>query len=106
MPTVLLEAMALGTPCVATDVTGIPEIVRDGETGLCVAEGDPEALAAALVRLLDDHALRQRVSHTARELVEREFDLVQNAARLRAVFDAAIAGRSAPQDSTREPETV
>jgi glycosyltransferase involved in cell wall biosynthesis len=106
MPTALLEAMALGTPCVATDVTGIPEIVRDGETGLCVAEGDPEALAGALARLLDDHALRQRVARNARELIEAEFDLVQNAARLRAVFDAAIAERRAPQPAIREPETV
>jgi hypothetical protein len=45
-------------------------------------------------------------SSSARERIERDFDLVQNAARLWAVFDAAIAERSAPQIPTREPETV
>ena len=51
--------MALGTPVIGTDVTGIPELVRDGETGLCVPEGDPEALAEGLARLLASHELRQ-----------------------------------------------
>jgi colanic acid/amylovoran biosynthesis glycosyltransferase len=94
LPTVLLEAMALGTPCVATDVTGIPELVRDGETGLCVPEGDPEALAAALARMLDDRDLRRRVAEAGRALVEKEFDQQRNAARLRAVFDRTIAERN------------
>ena len=48
LPTVLLEAMALGTPCVATDVTGMPEAVRHGDTGLIVDQHDPPALAHAL----------------------------------------------------------
>lgn len=95
LPTVLLEAMALGTPCVATEVTGIPELVRDGETGLCIPEGDPEALAAALARMLDDEALRQRASRAGRALVEREFDITVSAARLRAVFAAATARQDA-----------
>jgi colanic acid/amylovoran biosynthesis glycosyltransferase len=94
LPTVLLEAMALGTPCVATGVTGIPELVRDGETGLCVPEGDPDALAQALGRMLDDKPLRARVSRAGRALVEREFDRTINAARLREVFDAAIEQRT------------
>lgn len=95
LPTVLLEAMALGTPCVATDVTGIPELVHDGETGLCVAEGDPEALATALAQILDDKALRRKLTRAARKLVEREFDQHVNAGRLRDVFDAAIRGHEA-----------
>ncbi|HUE76254.1 MAG TPA: glycosyltransferase, partial [Chloroflexota bacterium] len=45
LPTVLLEAMALGTPCISTDVTGIPEVLRDGETGLLVRQQDPQGLA-------------------------------------------------------------
>ncbi|TJZ89869.1 glycosyltransferase family 4 protein [Paracoccus gahaiensis] len=97
LPTVLLEAMALGTPCVATAVTGIPELVRDGETGLCVPEGDPQALATALARMLDDAALRQRVSTAGRALIEREFDQHVNAARLRAIWQDAIAGSGQPQ---------
>lgn len=49
----ILEAMAAGRPVVATDVGGVRDVVRDGETGLLVRAGDPEALAAALVRLAD-----------------------------------------------------
>lgn len=86
LPTVLLEAMALGTPCVATPVTGIPEAVRDGETGLLVPEADPVALAEALGRLLDDAALRVRLAEQARALVEQEFDVERAAATLRRVF--------------------
>ena len=55
LPTVLLEALALGTPSVSTPVTGIPEIVRHEETGLLVPEADPGALAAAVARTLDEH---------------------------------------------------
>lgn len=86
LPTVLLEAMALGTPAIGTDVTGIPELVRDGETGLCVPEGDPEALADGLARLLASHELRDRLSRAARTAIERDFDITRNAARLRSLF--------------------
>ena len=88
LPTVLLEAMALGTPCVSTDVTGIPEILRDGETGLAVPQRDPEALAAALERLLDDPGLRVRLAAAGRRLVEEQFDVHANVARWR---DAVLA---------------
>jgi glycosyltransferase involved in cell wall biosynthesis len=86
LPTVLLEAMALGTPCVATNVTGIPEIVRDGETGLIVPERDPERLARTLCRLLIDRQLAQRLAFRGRRLVEREFDVHRNAAVMRDLF--------------------
>src|SRR5206468_5075181 len=51
LPTVLVEAMALGTPCVSTDVTGIPELLAD-DCGIVVPQHDPANLAAALERLL------------------------------------------------------
>jgi glycosyltransferase involved in cell wall biosynthesis len=86
LPTVILETFALGTPCVATAVTGIPEILRDGETGLMVAQRAPAALADALGRLLDDGALRVRLAEAARALVERDFDIHRNTARQRALF--------------------
>lgn len=88
LPTVLLEAMALGTPCVSTDVTGIPEVVRDGETGLMVPQKDPVALADALERLMDDADLRTRLAENARRLIEDDFDVRRNAATLREVFGA------------------
>ncbi len=91
LPTVLLEAMALGTPCVSTDVTGIPEVIRDGETGLLSVQGDPESLAHRLERLLDDQELRVRIAERARALVEAEFDIHRNTPRIRALFAGALA---------------
>lgn len=89
MPTVLLEAMALGTPCVATDVTGIPEIIRHGETGWLVGQHDAAGLAEGIQALLDDAGLRRRLAEKARSLLESEFDIRRNAELLRAVFDEA-----------------
>ncbi len=97
LPTVLLEAMALGTPCVATDVTGIPEVLHDGRTGLGIAQHDPPALAAALGRLLDDADLRVRLATGARKLIERRFDITQTTARWRA---AVLAGRDEEEVTT------
>ncbi|MFT4226144.1 glycosyltransferase [Micropruina sp.] len=91
LPTVLLEAMALGTPCVATPVTGIPEVIRDNVTGLLVPEHDPAALAVALGRLLDEPQLRVRLAGAARGLIEREFDARRQAQLVADGFSAAAA---------------
>jgi colanic acid/amylovoran biosynthesis glycosyltransferase len=95
LPTVLLEAMALGTPCVSTDVTGIPEVIRDRETGLMVPQRDPAALTGAIGRLLEEPDLRVRLADRARRLVEEEFDVNRNAAQLREVFQTAGTARYA-----------
>lgn len=65
-PNVLLEAMSAGLPVVATDVGGIPEIARDGETAILVRSGDVSALADAMTRLLNDGDLRLRFGAAAR----------------------------------------
>ena len=91
LPTVLLEAMALGTPCVATSVTGIPELLTPGDAGLVVPERDPPALAMALERLLTDPRLRERVATQARRRMEADFDIRDTAARLRGIFHATHA---------------
>lgn len=93
LPTVLLEAMALGTPCVSTDVTGIPEVLRDGDTGLMVPPRDPEALAAAIERLLEDPDLRVALAERARRRIESDFDVHRNTAELRELFRAAAPAR-------------
>ena len=93
LPTVLLEAMSLGTPCVATPVTGIPEVVQDGRTGLLAPPADPVRLAAALARLLDDGALRTRLAEQARALVEAEFDVHRQAGALRQIFAGQTTAR-------------
>lgn len=69
---VLLEAMAAGLPIVASSTGGIPEIVRDGDTGLLVPPRDPSALAAAVIRLLTDSALAARLGAAGLEFVRRE----------------------------------
>ena len=89
LPTVLLEAMALGTPCVGTDVTGMPEVLTDDVTGLVVPQHAPEALADACARLLDDVTLRVRLATAARAAVEHRFSSEANGRRLRALWGAA-----------------
>lgn len=86
LPTVLLEAMAMGTPCVSTDVTGIPEVLEDGITGLAVDQGDAVGLAAACRRLLEDATLRSRLAKQARRRIEEHFDIQHNAGRLREIL--------------------
>ncbi|MEM2870080.1 MAG: glycogen synthase [Thermoplasmata archaeon] len=70
---VVLEAMACGSPVVASRVGGIPEIVEDGRSGFLVPPGDSRALAEAVSRLLGDEELRERFARRARERVERRF---------------------------------
>lgn len=96
LPTVLLEAMALGTPCVATSLTGIPEAIHDEHTGLLVLERQPQQLATALKRLLFDVDLRVRLAYAARHLVERQFDIQQNAAELRTLFSSGRQVKASP----------
>ena len=67
------EAMVVGTPVVALDVGGTSEVVRDGETGLLVPEEDPAALTSALVKLVNDAALRRRLGTGARDFAARHF---------------------------------
>ncbi len=89
LPTVLLEAMSLGTPCVSTDVTGIPEILKNGETGLMVAQNNALELADALEKLLNDADLRVRLAKRARALIEENFDIEKNSAQIRRLFTRA-----------------
>lgn len=86
LPTTLLEAMALGTPCVSTDVTGIPEAIRHDKTGLIVPQHDSKSLADALGGLMDQPRLRERLATAARRLIEQEFDVAKSAGRLREIF--------------------
>jgi colanic acid/amylovoran biosynthesis glycosyltransferase len=82
IPVALMEAMAAGVPVVATRLSGIPELVQDGVTGLLVEPHDPAALAAALERLLADEAVAAELARNARALVERSFSLEVEARRL------------------------
>ena len=75
LPMVILEAMALGLPAVATAVGGIPECVVSGETGLLVPPADPQAMAAAVAGLLADPVRCRRLGEAARRKVQESFSL-------------------------------
>jgi hypothetical protein len=90
IPVALMEALACETPVVSTRISGIPELVEDGVTGLLVPPGDVEALADALLRLRDDPELRHLLGQAGREKVLREFDQNKSAARLAEMFAEAV----------------
>lgn len=71
--TAILEALAVGLPVVATDVGGIPDSVRHERTGLLVPPDQPDALAAAMLRLMQDADLRRRLGEGAAAMVREEF---------------------------------
>ncbi len=89
IPNVIAEAMAIGVPVVSTDVSGIPEVVRDGETGLLVPPRDPSALADAIGRLLDNPAYAVNLASAARILLETDFDLWSTTATLHGLMGCA-----------------
>ncbi len=78
IPVVLMEAMALTLPCVATTITGIPELIRHEVEGILVPPSDVEALASAIRRLETDAPLRQRLGIAGRERVLNEYDIHRN----------------------------
>ena len=82
LPTVILEAMASARPVVSTRLAAIPEMVRDGESGLLVSPGNVQELANALESLLRDPQLRARLGAGGRRDVEEKFDVDKTAAQL------------------------
>jgi len=86
MPNVLLEAMAMELAVVTTPVTGIPELVHDGENGLLAPERDAQALANKIELLIKDQDLRHELGKRGRQTVLAEYDIRQTAAQLAAVF--------------------
>ncbi|MDF1734906.1 MAG: glycosyltransferase family 4 protein [Minwuia sp.] len=92
LPNVLMEAQSQGLAVVATAVSAIPELVRDGETGLLVAPDDPVALAAALARMLRDPAARNTMGQAGEVRVRSAFDLDRCIDRLATRFGLEASG--------------
>lgn len=86
LPVALIEGMAMARPVVATRISGIPELVRDGHNGLLVPERDAPALSAAIGRLMEDRELGARLGRAGRATVEADYDLGRNVARLHQLF--------------------
>ena len=102
LPTVILEAMATARPIVSTRLAAVPEIVRDGESGLLVAPGDVKGLANALELLLRDPQLRARFGATGRRNVEVKFDVDKTAPQLLELVEAAAVPRGPVQGASRD----
>lgn len=92
IPVVLMEAMAAGLPVVASRLSGIPELVRHGETGLLAEPRDVPAIAAALTALAQDPVQAARMGAAGRELVLEQFHQERNAAVLLQCFRQVIGG--------------
>jgi glycosyltransferase involved in cell wall biosynthesis len=86
LPNVLLEAQSQGLACVATRVSAIGELLRDGVNGLLVAENDPAAFAAMLERLIADPARRRSLGEAGEARVRAQFALERNVGRLAQRF--------------------
>jgi glycosyltransferase involved in cell wall biosynthesis len=86
VPVVLMEAMAMQVPCVATRITGIPELIRDGVDGLLVTPGNAGQLTEAIEKIMDDLDLRERLARAGRIKVVQEYTLDSNVRRLAEIF--------------------
>jgi glycosyltransferase involved in cell wall biosynthesis len=90
--TVVLDAFSLGVPVAATRAGGIPEMVRDGETGLLSPPGDPEGLSGNIIRLLEDQALARRLTDAALRLVRENHSVDLMAERYRELYREMVKG--------------
>ncbi len=101
LPTALLEAMAMGLPCISTEVAGIPEIIDADKTGLLVAPENPKALASAIGHLLRNPARQAEMGLAGRRKAVELFNLCTNVAELQRYFR-----RSAPVTLLEDKQNV
>ena len=87
IPVVLMEAMAAGIPAISTRISGIPELIEDGRTGLLAAPGDPESLADKIAFFLRNPTETSAMARNARKRICEEFDTDANARKLGRLFD-------------------
>src|SRR5262245_13911096 len=82
LPTVIMEAMAVGLPVISTNIGGIPEMVVENETGFLVQPDNPSALADAIEKLITDPALARKMGHAGYERAQRLFSIERNVREL------------------------
>jgi len=91
LPVALMEAMALGIPCISTTIAAIPELIHDRQNGLLVPPANVEALREALARLAAEPELRHQLGIEARATAESEYNLAHNLDRLAAMWNRRLA---------------
>jgi glycosyltransferase involved in cell wall biosynthesis len=96
LPVVLMEAMAMEIPCVATCVDGTPELISHERNGILVPPGDAASLARGIARLMDEPDLRRRLAESARQTVLDRFDIRRNTRNLAAIFRSRLTGWQPP----------
>ena len=96
LPRISIEAMAAGKPVIATAVGATPEAVIDGETGILVPPKDVEAMATALIRLVDNSELQSRLGHAGRRHVERNYSVNNYVQRLDELYRQLLGNRRLP----------
>jgi glycosyltransferase involved in cell wall biosynthesis len=105
LPNVIREAMAVGTPVIASDVAGIPDALSDG-CGVLVPPTDVDALAAAIADVLGDSAQRMTIAARARQRVEERYDLWRNGSRLASLLQSTLRRRSTQSAPAPAPAPV
>jgi glycosyltransferase involved in cell wall biosynthesis len=88
-----LEAASVGLPVIASDIGGVPEVVKDSETGILVKPGDIENLTAAIKKLAGDAELRKRMGTAGREFVRTNYDWEKNLDQMIDLYDRLINGK-------------
>ncbi|NLB71755.1 MAG: glycosyltransferase family 4 protein, partial [Chloroflexi bacterium] len=97
-PVALLEAMACGKACVATDVPGSRDIIEDGVSGLLVEPENAIDLASAIQRLINDRQFRERIGKAARIRIEEHFSIEKEVAAHEKLYEEILAGKGKNHD--------
>lgn len=96
LPNVVLEAMAMETPVLATRVAGIPRLVQDGENGILIDSGSVEQLIDSIGRLMKDTTLRVRIASAGRQTVVKHFNFATRMTKIRALYDQLLGRPATP----------
>ena len=98
IPVALMEAMASALPVISSDISGIPELITDNESGLLVPPADHWALGEAIGFLYERPQQRKRMGAAGRRTIETEFDLSKNVSQLKSLFHKLLSTESADTD--------
>jgi len=106
LPQVLIEALLCGVPCVSTKLVGIPDIIRNGQTGILVPPGDVDELAGALSTLIADPELSAKLGCEGREWALEHFSLNEAVSRLSRLFKIAVSERGSAPPAIDLPSSI